>query len=169
MKKRLILVLLLIFLHQGCATEGENDDLTIKRLNKRVEEAYQYYKERNFESFLGMFESSFYEDRGKQKEIDVFKNELPPLDKYEIKEITINGTNAIVCVNNTMKFEDEGRKAILVTEMICDHWVMEEGEWYIREFGRGKAAILEEIKRERELEDIQNKLCQGKKGDYPCD
>ena len=136
-----IILALLFFVscNQGClmflpSTIDKNIMLT-----KRVEKAYQYYKERQFEKFINFFDRGFYAGINKRERIDKFEKGLPILVEYRIKEIKINGEKAIVKVENTYKFESKETKEILIMKDISvDYWIFKDDEWYLYEFGKGE-------------------------------
>jgi len=108
-------------------------------LTKRVEKAYQYYKERQFEKFINFFDRGFYAGINKRERIDKFEKGLPILVEYRIKEIKINGEKAIVKVENTYKFESKETKEILIMKDISvDYWIFKDDEWYLYKFGKGE-------------------------------
>ena len=109
------------------------------KLKERVEKVYQYYKERQFEKFINLFDLDFFAFTSKQERIAKFEEGLPILVAYKIKEIKINGEKAKVKVENTVKFEDKKTKEILiVTDTIVDYWIFKDNEWYLYEFGKGE-------------------------------
>lgn len=140
MKKYFMIVLiLLISLNQGCAMQTVSHINKEERLKERVEKAYQYYKERQFEKFINLFDREFFAVTSKQERIAKFEEGLPILVAYKIKEIKINGEQAKVKVENTVKFEDKKTKEVLiVTDTIVDYWVFKDNEWYLYEFGKGE-------------------------------
>ena len=140
MKKYFMIVLiLLISLNQGCAMQTVSHINKEERLKERVEKAYQYYKERQFEKFINLFDREFFAVTSKQERIAKFEEGLPILVAYKIKEIKINGEQAKVKLENTVKFEDKKTKEVLiVTDTIVDYWVFKDNEWYLYEFGKGE-------------------------------
>lgn len=135
----MIVLILLMSLNQGCAMQAVSHINKEDRLKERVEKAYQYYKERQFEKFINLFDREFFAVTSKQERIAKFEEGLPILVAYKIKELKINGEQAKVKVENTVKFEDKKTKDILiVTDTIVDYWIFKDNEWYLYEFGKGK-------------------------------
>ena len=133
----IIILLFFVSCYQGCLMFSSSTIDKETLLKGRVEKAYQYYKERQFENFVYLFDSGFSTATNKRERIDKCEKGLPILVKYKINEIEINGEKAIVKVENTYKFESKETKEILIVEDISvDYWIFKDNEWYLHAFGK---------------------------------
>jgi hypothetical protein len=107
-------------------------------LTKRVEKAYEYWKERRGDKFMDLYYDEFYKKMSTQEKIDKFERWLPNLVEYNIKEIEISGENAKVKVDCVGKFGKEPGEVLIIKNTNVDYWIFKDNEWYLYNFGKAR-------------------------------
>jgi hypothetical protein len=134
MKKKFIIMLLLFFcFSQGCAMKSASTININKegKLKERVEEAYQYFKERKFDKFTDYFEPEISQAPDRQEDISKANKGAAILVNYKIIKIEITDKKAKV--NMEASFFEKGKEE---KQIHFDYWVFRDNDWFIYDFGK---------------------------------
>jgi hypothetical protein len=129
-----IITILLLSFNFGCLTMVSPTSISKEEnLRKRIEMAYQYYQERNFDKFIDYFDAEISQDTKRQESIDNAKRGFPILVSYRISKIEINGDTAKVKIECVFKLKGIDKEE---KEIHFDYWIFQDNAWFIYDYGK---------------------------------
>jgi len=128
-KVTVFLTVYLLSFNLGCAVLSSSTINKEARLRERIEAAYRYLKERDYERFIDLFEVAKTYDQAKRQEAMSHAKGFPSVIDFEVQEVKINGDEAKVKIKKVILFSGKKEQAVNF-----DYWKYKDNDWYIYEF-----------------------------------
>ena len=133
MRKVLIILtmLYLLSLNFGCAILSSSSINKEARLKERIDAAYQYLKERDYDKFMNLTEvAKTFDATARQKAISHAKG-FPIVIDFEVLEIKVDGDEAKVKIKEVILFSSKK-----IQRVHFDYWKYKDNDWYIYDFAK---------------------------------